>query len=397
MWFKSLLASWKSGVSRTRRPQLRPARPSSVRPRLEALEDRCVPTNYSAANVTQLIADINAANAAGGTNTITLTAPTTSPYALTVANNVISQAGQESANGLPVTAANDKLTIVGNGDTIERRTAAPYFRLFDVAHGGSLTLENLTLQGGYVRAYVSAAAEGGAIYNYQGTLVLNGVTVQGNSAENLDGNGTTTAGGGIFSYYGSVTLEGGTIIQNNEANAISTGGGSAYGGGLAAIGGTVTVTNATLKNNKALAGSIGDDYGTYGAACGGGLYISDGTLSLTNSTVNGNVAGLNASEGVNGTGGAYGGGLCVSYGTATLTNCIVQANSATASVANTVPSPGEGGGIFVGHEIDGYLDISFVTGGATVSLDAATVAQVTGNTASSGGTYENIVGPYTLT
>src|SRR5208282_4561650 len=113
---------------------------------LELLEDRALPSSYSAANVSALIADINAANAAGGANTITLTAPTTSPYVLTKANN---NSNINGTNGLPVIAANDNLTIVGDGDTIERSTtrATPWMRLLDVASGGSLTLENLTLQG----------------------------------------------------------------------------------------------------------------------------------------------------------------------------------------------------------------------------------------------------------
>ena len=94
-------------------------------------------TSYTALTVSALIADINAANTAGGSNTITLTAPTTSPYVLTVVNNTIS-----GANGLPVIAANDSLTIIGSGDTIERSTASgtPSFRLLDVAAGASLTL-----------------------------------------------------------------------------------------------------------------------------------------------------------------------------------------------------------------------------------------------------------------
>ena len=72
-------------------------------------------------------------------------APTTSPYVLTAVDNY-----HRRRTGLPVIAANDNLTIVGNGDTIERSTAAgtPAFRLFDVAAGASLTLQNLTLQGG---------------------------------------------------------------------------------------------------------------------------------------------------------------------------------------------------------------------------------------------------------
>ena len=115
---------------------------------LEQLEDRALLASYTAVSVSDLITDINAANTAGGANTITLTAPTTAPYVLTAVNNTTTATG---ANGLPVIAANDNLTIVGNGDTIERSiaTGTPDFRLLDVAAGASLTLQNLTLQGGW--------------------------------------------------------------------------------------------------------------------------------------------------------------------------------------------------------------------------------------------------------
>jgi hypothetical protein len=110
--------------------------------RLEQLEDRTLPSSFFAATVSDLIADINLANKDGGTaDTITLTAPTTSPYVLTGVDNKA-----DGANGLPV--IKKALTIVGNGDTIERSTASgtPDFRLFDVANAASLTLQNLTLQ-----------------------------------------------------------------------------------------------------------------------------------------------------------------------------------------------------------------------------------------------------------
>ena len=46
-------------------------------------------------------------------------------------------------------AANDDLTIVGNGDTIERRAISPeVYRLLTVAPQASLTLQSLTLEGG---------------------------------------------------------------------------------------------------------------------------------------------------------------------------------------------------------------------------------------------------------
>jgi hypothetical protein len=77
-------------------------------------------------------------------------------------------------------------------------------------------------------------------------------------------------------------------------------------------------------------------------------------------------------------GGGYGGGLYLSA-SATLTNCTVQDNSALGYGQGAI---GYGGGVYIA-----------ATG---VSLDAATVAQVTGNTASSGAAYDNIDGSYKL-
>jgi len=395
--------SWTFSRIHARRGQRRNSvsRPRKARLFLEHLEDRALLSGYSASTVSDLIADINAANAAGGANTISLTAPTTSPYVLTAVDNTT-----DGPTGLPVIAANDNLTMVGNGDTIERSLSAPAFRLLEVLSGASLTLQNLTLQGGqaigtsrvvgwYANQPVpdlTGATEGGGIFS-QGTLVLNGVTVRGNTAgggRTYAGNGIDAAGGGIFSIGGSLTLEGGTIVQNNGAYGGTTlsaweYGGNAYGGGLYASGGTVTVTSATLDNNIAQAGyGIASGYypggtsGGAGYAYGGGLYASDasgGTVNLTNDQVDGNSA-TNPWTGEGG--GAYGGGLYLAEATATLTNCTVQGNSALGG-----PGPGAGGGLFIYY------------GG--VSLDAATVKLVKGNTASSSPKFDDIVGPYTKT
>ena len=282
MLFSSLLAYLKPRSPRSRKPQRpRAALGWPFRPRLEQLEDRTVPSNFTAASVSDLIADINAANLAGGSNTITLVSGTT--FTLTAWDNYT-----HGPTGLPVIAANDNLTILGNSDTIARSTAAgtPEFRLLDLAAGASLTLKNLTLQGGLAFGY-GVAAEGGAIYS-QGTLDLNGATVQNNIAQ---GDGTyapsggtytpsggvlTAAGGGIYSS-GSLTLEAGTRILTNQAvggpgyfywlsgdggpPAVAAAG-DGLGGGLYVAGGTLTVTNASVSSNTALGGQ-GVDWSSY--------------------------------------------------------------------------------------------------------------------------------------
>ncbi len=357
--------SWPRSPIRTRRGRRSnpESRPKKARLFLEWLDHRVLPANYVAASVSALITDMNSANTSGGANTITLTAATTAPYVLT--------GTMPTGNGLPVIASGDNLTIVGSGDTIERSTAASTqsFRLIDVAAGGSLTLDNLTLQGGLASRMEPGQggvpwalwSEGGAIYN-QGALTLSGVTVQNNSA--------LVAGGGIYSSLGSVTLEGGSVVQENSAGGIlqvepyDPGTGCVgFGGGLYATGGTVTVTNAALDNNDCV-GAIGYGGLDY-AGDGGGLYAYGCTVTMTNATLNNNSVGPLLHEGDGG--GLYafgctvtmtnatfddnssssssglGGGLWLSSssrqkGSATLTNCTVEGNSA-----------GQGGGLYVSY------------------------------------------------
>jgi predicted outer membrane repeat protein len=357
--------SWPRSPIRTRRGRRSnpESRPKKARLFLEWLDHRVLPANYVAASVSALITDMNSANTSGGANTITLTAATTAPYVLT--------GTMPTGNGLPVIASGDNLTIVGSGDTIERSTAASTqsFRLIDVAAGGSLTLDNLTLQGGLASRMEPGQdgvpwplwSEGGAIYN-QGALTLSGVTVEDNSA--------VVAGGGIYSSMGSVTLEGGSIVQENSAGGVVqstfTSGSAGLGGGLSVNGGTLTVTNAAVDNNDCV-GTIGIGGLDYGGD-GGGLYADGCKVTMTNATLNNNSTGplLHGGDG----GGLYalgcavtmtndtldnnssssitglGGGLWLTLGAhlggatlATLTNCTVESNSA-----------GQGGGLYVGGD-----------------------------------------------
>jgi hypothetical protein len=356
--------------------------------------------------VSDLIADINAANASGGTNTITLTAPTSNPYVLTAVDNT-----NDGATGLPVIARKDTLTIIGNGDTIERSTAlgTPAFRLLDVAGGASLTLENLTLQNGL--AFGSGiSAEGGGIYN-QGTLVLDGATVQQNQALGSNGanatskkaatSGQDAAGGGIWSK-GSLTLENGAQVLNNLAQGGNAGqggqvscskfvdGGNASGGGVFVAGGTATFTGGALSNNEALGGAAGftvivvgtppnqtayfEALGNGGSAFGGALDVENGTVSLTsvqatNNQADGGPIPFSAalSCGVPPANG-YGGGICVGGGNVTLAKNTVTNNTARRGDVGTGYGTGAGGGI--------------CTTGGTVTLSGNTVQS---NTASDNG------------
>jgi hypothetical protein len=354
-----LCLSWVSrsaAEAPRRRPQAKPpALRRPFRPRLEQLEDRALPSSYTAATAADLSADINAANHAGGTNTITLTAPSTSPYLV---------------SGL-VIARNDTLTIVGNGHTLDASHAG---RLFSVISGAALTLENLTLQNGMTSGS-GAAAEGGGIYN-QGTLVLSAVIVQGCVARGSPGTngegllgknaevkaipGGPAAGGGLWSG-GSLTLENGTVIQNNQAIGGNGGpggqfvagspGGDAFGGGLYISGGTANLTRVAINNNSAIPGLSGVNFHKP-AAYGGGLYVADGKVNLSGDTVDGNSAGTDIPESLRG----FGGGMYLDHGTVTLCNDSVQNNSAPF---------GAGGGMLIAS--------------ANVYIDSFTVANTINN------------------
>jgi hypothetical protein len=397
MWLTSLLVFASSPARTNRRPRHSP--PRRFRPSVRQLEDRTLLSSFNAATVSDLIADINTANAAGGSNTITLTAPTTAPYVLIAADNTT-----DGPTGLPAISGGrkkaDNLTIIGNGDTIERSTASgtPNFRLFDVASGASLTLQTLTLQNGAVLGSGSSA-EGGAIFN-QGTLVLSGVNVEGNGAVGSmgangaspgrsphanGGNGQDAAGGGIWSS-GTLTLDGGTTIIKNYAvggtggsGALPGQGGMGCGGGVYIAGGTASLTGCIVSGNYAYGGNGGTSpYEAPGPASlggvGGGVYVGAGVATLSNATVQNNSAFGGFNQGSwSGPGPSYGGGIYIATGAAgTFCNDTVTSNGAS-----------YGGGIYIAS-------------GATVCLDSFTVANTINNTDVSGtnGSTANIDGPF---
>jgi hypothetical protein len=230
-----------------------------------------VPASVTAASVTDLIADINAANLAGGSNTITLAAGAT--FTLT--------------GGELFIAANDNLTIIGKNDTIQRSTAknTPAFRLFYVSAGASLTLANLTLQGGLDRGVDGTRGGPG------GAGLRGGIYVEGSMT---DPSGVSVAGG--TANLTNVTLSGNTAQGGNGSNLRVTipnirggptsrgpgAGGAGQGGGIyVGDGGSLTMHLCSLSGNTATGGSGGTYQKTHasdGVGEGGGLYLATGAV-----------------------------------------------------------------------------------------------------------------------
>jgi hypothetical protein len=231
-------------------------------------------------NVTQLVADINYANTNGGTFTINLQPNTTFDLVTGYGNDGF------GADLLPIigTPKAVNLTILGNGDTIQRDPTDPTTyneRLLEVTEGSSLTLDQMTLQYGYANidnyANIPDAFNGGAICNF-GTLVISNCTLYGNWAfAYLDEYGVFTIGG----KGGAIFNDGGTVIISDSFLSTNNAVGDEYaygGGGIYNYSGTVTISHSIISGN-----------GTYGG--GGGIFNDSGTVTVENSSsISGNYA-----------------------------------------------------------------------------------------------------------
>ncbi len=115
----------------------------------------------------------------------------------------------------------------GKSTIVARDPGAPAFRLFQVAEGGTLTLNRLALSNG------DTTALGGAVL-VLGTLKMTGVTVADNSAGN--GGGVSVSSGG------TATIAKSTFVLNTTTGV---------GGGAVLNGGTLTLTKSRIVSNYA--------------------------------------------------------------------------------------------------------------------------------------------------
>jgi predicted outer membrane repeat protein len=379
-WLSNRLGLSSRPVSR-RKPS---ARRRTVRPTLEALEDRWVPSTLTVRNnLDSGAGSLRAEIAAAQKNDTIVFAPSLNGQTITLTSGEV--------------LINKNLTIAGPGAgelTVSGNNAS---RVFEVAKGKQVALSGLTVSNG-------KAAEAGGILNH-GTLTLSGDTLSGNSAA---GSGAGEGVGGGIQNFGTLTVSGTTLSGNSATN----------GGGAIANDGTLTLSNSTLSNNTAIDGGGGINNGGMAtisgstltgnvAAYGGGI-INAGTLTLTDSILSGNHAN-NSGGGIDnfgaltvtgstlsGNSAYYGGGIYTALGfggnTAMLTNTTLTGNTAVVA----------GGGIYV---TGGTLTLSgstlsgnFVTGsflgnsnggggifnGAAGTVIVKNFSKITGNTASVG-------------
>jgi hypothetical protein len=251
--------------------------------------------------------------------------------------------------------------------------------------------------------FVDAAGGGGIGGSHAAIMTISGSTFAYNEAiggSHASG-GTTgygqvgTAGGGGLLNTGWATVTNSTFVGNEALGGSGNGGGRGFLIFGRAAGGaisnaffvtpvTLTVSDCTLSNNQAVGGA-GNRGGAFpDDAAGGGLANLNGArATVTGTTLTGNrVVGGAGGLAANG-GNGFGGGL-FSDGTSslTVTGSTISSNQATGGVAGRggVVGQGIGGGVY--FAIDGV-----------VCLDAATVANVSGNTASTSN--DDIYGDYT--
>jgi len=266
---------------------------------------------------------------------------------------------QTPGNGLPVVTGT--LVIHGNGATV-RRSSEVAFRILEVAAGGDLTLDDITVSGGAASSSGGPTAFGGGILN-SGRLTVVDSTISNNA---VSGTGSSAGGGGIANN-GTVILRN-TLLRRNTATATGTQIFAAVGGAiLNRTGATMTIDDSTVVANSATAtgssplffiasaGGIGNSGtlsvnrtvinansavadGANGQAGGGGISVADGVVAIADSTIAGNTASAR------GPGAAAHGGGVENNGQTKLTGTEVKDNLATGPIA-------QGGGLANGRRL----------------------------------------------
>ena len=187
----------------------------------------------------------------------------------------LTDVAQGNEDGLPWISST--ITINGHGSTITRSGVygTPYFRLIHVSAKGDLTLNSLTLTGGYLHP------DSGGILN-DGNMTLNNSIISGNSAFNTGAilnSGNMTLNNSIISGNSAritgAILNSGTMTLNHSSISGNQG---YYNNGAIVNIGNMTLNHTNVSGNRVHFGGRN------------GAILNSGTMTLNHSTISGNGA-----------------------------------------------------------------------------------------------------------
>jgi predicted outer membrane repeat protein len=262
---------------------------------------------------------INQANAAGGSETVTLGAGL---FKLTQ----FSTADTSTAGDLDVTC---DLTVLGQSAATTIIDGGGTDRVFDIKSILNVSFQNLTIQNGLAEGEKGAGvgATGGS---------LNFVNV------NLENNFSTSDGGGISTTSGNITLTNCSLFGNHAVKD---------GGAIFTSKGAITISNSTLQLNTA-------------GSSGGAVELDGGTatMTITNSSVNNNRSGR------------YAGAIAdFSHGALSISKAVII-NNVCANSGGAIEASGS---LTIDSSNVGFNTAQFGGGGAIYAVDSQTLVQIT--------------------
>lgn len=320
-------------------------------------------------------------------------------YTLTnIGDTITNTFGQTALPAITTT-----IIISGNGATILRETGSPNFRQFYIGFGGSLVVQNLTLQNGLAQGGDGfecgggATGMGGAIFNDRGKLSLENVTFLENIAQGGNGSNAPPVGIGGGGGVGSDGISSGGGGPRGGSSGSSGGNGGFGGGGGAGSGnnggnggfgggGGPDPTNAggqggfgggggcgqTSNGSSGWGGGRADGSGGGGGGFGGAIFNLTGTVRLTNTTFYSNSAQGGSGPSFDGVGTGVGGAIFNLNGDVFIINSTIVSNSVKLGGNGTNPIEPSGGGIFS----LGDSDVSSIGGSAADLGDTANLTLI---------------------
>src|SRR5262245_60397152 len=324
-----LLGTWLRAMRRNAapgappRPGAKRTRPLRIVPRLEALEDRTVPSTLTVTNNLDT-------GAAGDGSLRGEIAAAQSGDVLNFAGSLLGQTIRLTNGELAITRS---LDIEGPGAQQLTVSGCGASRVFDISGGVTVTIAGLTITDGLANGSSPVlAGTGGGILNF-GRLTLANVVLSNNQAVGDAGTSPTgrvgaALGGGVANLgSGSLTISNSAFTANQALGADHSSGafaGNALGGAIVSSA-TASVSDSQFTHNVSRAGSFCT--GSLDASgAGGGIYNS-GSLTLTDSTFSHNQAiGGDDSSGAVRPGAGVGGAI-LSGGPVTPASLVVSAGT----------------------------------------------------------------------